>query len=280
MEVLKVLNNSVVLAKDHDDRQVVLTGRGLGFQTRRGDQVDERLVEEAFVPDAHHDTEQILAYLAEIPPEHVSLAKEILDHAQQQLETTFAQSMVFPLADHISFAVKRARNNIAIEYALLGDVSYLYPNEFRAAQQAVTLVGQRTGVQLPLDEAVPIALHFVNALFATEDLSRTFRMTEVFRRIFDILETFYECTFDPKTINAARFITHLRYFFVRVDNDSQLVENAESFANTVRHTFPAAHLCAERIKTFLELRLEQPITSAELLYLTLHVARLTDEQPT
>ena len=41
MEILRVFNNNVVLARDELGREAILTGRGLGFQRRRGDTVDQ-----------------------------------------------------------------------------------------------------------------------------------------------------------------------------------------------------------------------------------------------
>jgi beta-glucoside operon transcriptional antiterminator len=277
MEVLKVFNNNVVLVRE-DGRDIVVTGRGIGYAARRGDQVDEAKVTHRFPPDAQHDVQQLSAFLTEIPPEHLALAAEILRAAQAALGTTFSQSMIIPLADHISFAIKRVRQHIDVEYPLRAEVAHLYPTELRVARDAVTLVRERTGVPLPDEEAVPIALHFVNALFATDDLSRTFQMTELFRQVFLILDSAYDRHFDTESINAARFITHLRYFFVRIDTDKQLAENPESFTTTIRNSFSEAHLCAERVKALLELRLEKPITPDEVVYLTLHVARLASEQ--
>jgi len=276
VEVQKVYNNNVVLAVD-GDREMVLTGRGLGYQARRGDVVNPALVQQVFVPDAQHDVDQLSAFLTELPPEHLALAAEILAQAQTELGTEFGQSMVIPLADHLSFAIKRVRQHIEVGYPLRAEVAHLYPNELRAARNGVALARERTGVDLPQDEAIPIALHFVNAMFATDDLSRTVRMTELFRQVFEVLDSAYGRHFDTEGINAARFITHLRYFFVRVHTGQQLVENPASFAATIRASFPEAYLCAERVKVLLELRLEQPITSDEVVYLTLHVARLASE---
>lgn len=278
MEVLKVFNNNVVLARGEDGRDVVVTGRGIGYAAKRGDRIDDTRVTHQFPPDAQHDVAQLSAFLTEIPPEHLALAAEILKSAQVELATTFTQSMILPLADHISFAIKRARQHIDVEYPLRSEVAHLYPNELRVARNAVRLVVERTGVPLPDDEAVPIALHFVNALFATDDLSRTFRMTELFRQVFEVLESTYDRHFDADSVNAARFITHLRYFFVRVDANKQLAENPESFTSTIRTSFPQAYVCAERVKALLELRLEKPITPDEVIYLTLHVARLASEE--
>lgn len=43
MEILRVFNNNVVLAKGGDGGEVILTGRGLGFQAKPG--ADSRRVE-------------------------------------------------------------------------------------------------------------------------------------------------------------------------------------------------------------------------------------------
>lgn len=277
MIVLKVFNNNVVLARDDSGREVVLTGRGLGFQAKAGMTVDADKVVQTFIPDAQTDAAQLSAFLTEIPPEHLSLAADILRQAQGTLGTSFGQAMIIPLADHLTFAIRRVRQGLVLEYPLRAEVSHLYPAELRAARDAVALARERTGVALPDDEAVPIALHFVNALFASDDLARTFQMTEVFQQVFAVLESAYQRTFDTESINAARFITHLRYFFVRVDAGKQLVEDQDAFASTIRTAFPEAHVCAERVQALLELRLGKPINADEVTYLTLHVARLAAE---
>ena len=52
MEILRVFNNNVVLARGQDGSEVVLTGRGLGFQAKPGGTVDESKVARTFVPVA------------------------------------------------------------------------------------------------------------------------------------------------------------------------------------------------------------------------------------
>lgn len=278
MEVLKVFNNNVVLACQENGRVVVATGRGLAYNVQRGDVLNSDKIQQVFVPDATHDLDQLSAFLTEIPPEHLALATEILGPAGEALGIEFGQSMVIPLADHISFAIKRVRQNITIGYPLKAEVTHLYPAELAQARKAVALIRDRTNVQLSDDEAVPIALHFVNAAFATDDLSRTVKMTRLFEQVFAVLETAYQREFDTQGINAARFITHLRYFFVRVGADKQLIENPQSFTAAIQTSFPKAYSCAERVKALLELRLEKPITADEVIYLTLHVARLANEE--
>ena len=274
MKVERVFNNNVVLASTPDSRQVVLTGRGVGFGVHPGAPVDEQRVAQRFVPDATHSQEQLAAFLTDIPPEHLLIATEILELARVELGLNFAQSMVIPLADHLSFAVKRVRSGISLDFPLRAEVAHLYPQELAAASLAVTHLRERTGLPIPADEAVPIALHLVNAQFATDDLSRTFQMTEVFHQIFSVLESAYQRRFEASSMNAARFVTHLRYFFVRVEGAKQLDDKQTGFGNAIRTSFPEAYACALKVRALLELRLGKPITDDEVTYLTLHVARL------
>lgn len=50
MKVLRVFNNNVVLTRDELGREVVVTGRGVGYQARPGDAIDEALIARRFVP--------------------------------------------------------------------------------------------------------------------------------------------------------------------------------------------------------------------------------------
>lgn len=278
MKILKVFNNNVVLARDPQRGDVVITGRGLGFQRHSGDLVDDSRIVQVFVPDDQHGVDELQSFLTQIPPEHLLLASEILDQAHRELGLKLSQSQLIPLADHISFAVKRVRQGIRLEAPLRAEVTHLYPAELRVALAGVQLVRERTGVLVPDDEAVPIALHLVNAAaFATDDLSRTFAMTKVFQQVFEVLESAYGRPFDTNSVNAARFLTHLRYFFVRVDTGRQLAENPASFVSAIRESFPQAHQAAQRVRALLELRLDTAITTDEETYLTLHIARLTHD---
>lgn len=68
MEILRVFNNNVVLAKGGDGGEVILTGRGLGFQAKPGQTVDESKVVRTFVPSDGRDPDHLAQMLADIPP--------------------------------------------------------------------------------------------------------------------------------------------------------------------------------------------------------------------
>ncbi|OAE00430.1 PRD domain-containing protein [Arthrobacter sp. OY3WO11] len=277
MEVLRVFNNNVVLARAADRGEVILTGRGLGFQAKPGQQVDETKVVRVFVPEDGRNADNFGALVAAIPPEHLALADQALDIARGGLRGPLKSTTVVALADHLSFAIKRLRQGLNIEYPLRAEVAHLYPDELRMAQQIVDFVNGRLEEALPRDEAVAVALHLVNAGFASGDLSYTYQMTGVFAQLFEVLEQAYGRSFDRETVNAARFITHLRYFFVRAHTGRQLAEGATGLGSAIREAYPEAFGTALKLQAVLELRLGQPLTDDEVTYLTLHVARMADD---
>lgn len=277
MEVLRVFNNNVVLARRDDGQDVIATGRGLGFQAKPGGRVDESHVVRVFVPDVGRDGDALGSLVAAIPPAHLDLAGRALESVRERLTFELGSATVVALADHLSFAHERHRQGIEVEYPLRAEVSHLYPEELRIAGRILEFVEQHSAISLPDGEVVPVAMHLVTAGFSGGDLSATYRMTGVINQIFDVLEQVLPVPIDRESVNAARFIVHLRYFFVRAHDDRQLDDSSDKLGEGVRRAFPEAYAAARRLQTVMELRLGEPVSSAELTYLSIHVARMVDE---
>ena len=244
MEILRVFNNNVVLAKGGDGGEVILTGRGLGFQAKPGQTVDESKVVRTFVPSDGRDPDHLAQMLADIPPEIIRVVVESMQEAGLGERETGSTTLVMALSDHVANAVERVRRGIDITYPLLD-------------------------VTLPDGEATALAMHLVNAGFATGDLSYTYTMTGVIQQLLDIIDHSYGITLDRSSVNVGRFITHLRYLFVRIHQYEQLDDEV------IRESYPAALRCARTIASLLELRLDTDISDDETAYLAMHVARVT-----
>lgn len=280
MKVSKVFNNNVVLAVDEadGDAEVVLIGRGLGFGLRPGDDVDQGRVEKTFRPGGAQTPERIAAFLDEIPADDISLAEEIVRRGRERFGDHVGPHMLFPLADHLSFALRRAREGVTITYPLQWEVTALYPQEVAFSKDILGLVADRRGVRLPELEAIPFALHFVNAKFGQDDMSATMEMTEAFGAVLDTVRSRLAIDIDEESLDATRFITHLRYLFLRQEKRAKGVASAavdqQALYDLVRTTQPVEFACAQEVQAMLEQRFDWRLDHNELLYLTLHVARL------
>lgn len=276
MKVLRVLNNNVVLAARADGGPVVLTGKGLGFNTRPGDEVDPRAVRRTFVPDESRDADTVARMVADVPADFVDLAADLLAGHDVPASTVIA------LADHLNVAVRRNAADpsaAAQPNPLAAEVSHLYPQELATARELLARangwITQRGERPLPAAEETAIALHLVGTGFQGGNLAATYQMTGVFSQLFDVIDAAYGTRIDRDGLSAARFITHMRYFFVRVDKGEQLDEGMGVLGDSLAETHLKAISCADRLAAVLELRLNTQLTADERAYLALHVVRLT-----
>lgn len=277
MELVRVFNNNVVLAKDDAGCDVILTGRGLGFQARPGQHVDPAQIARIFVPADGRDPDHLAQLLAGIPPEHIALVGSAL--ADVGLDSlTRNPALVIALADHVSFALRRIAVGMEMEYPLLAEVQNLYAEEYTSAAALLVAINARSQTQLPSAEAVGLALHLVNAGFATGDLSYTYTMTGAIQQMVTIIEQTFGLDLGSCSVSVGRFITHLRYLFVRVHQHKQLHEKHSPIGVVIRATYPHEVECALRLASLLELRLGSPLTDDEVSYLALHVARVAADQ--
>ncbi len=206
MEILRVFNNNLVLALDDKGRDVILTGRGLGFQARPGQTVDATRVVRVFIPSDGRDPDHLAELLAGIPPEHIHLVSQAI--AEVGLDAVGRNpALVIALADHVSFAIRRVALGMDIAYPLLAEVKHLYADEYARAEALLAAINARSDVQLPGTEAVGLALHLVNAGFATGDLSYTYQMTGVIQQMLTVIEQAFGITLDSGSVSVGRFIT-------------------------------------------------------------------------
>lgn len=277
MRISRIFNNNVALTQTFAGDEMVVIGRGLAFGKRRGDMVDPTLVEQTFVPDRGTSVEFLSGMLAEIPSEILGVASDVESLVKSE-GIRISHSFIVPLADHLNYAVIRAREGIEVDYPLAPEVSQLYPQELRFGRHTVALVKERLGVELPDIEAVPLAMHLVNAQFETGDMGGTYRMTEVFAQIFEVISTGFGGPVDRSLMSAARFVTHLRYLFVRAGQQSAEGPAVPLLLETLKAAHPQAFACARKVRLILEMHLEQELTDDELTYLTIHIARLAQDQ--
>lgn len=274
MDVLRVFNNNVVLARD-GDREVILTGRGIGFQAKPGQHVDDAKIVRRFIPVDGKDPDHMAQQVAGIPPEIIRLVTDAMNRTGLKEQADKQPTLVMALADHICGAIQRAQRKQNIEYPLEAEVRSLYADEYAKGVAMVDAMNTYLGGALPRSEAVALALHLVNAGFSGGDLSATYTMTGIIQQMIAVIEGAYGITLAQDSVNVARFITHLRYLFVRIHQHQQLTDEPAPVMKVIRESYPAALRCARTIASLLELRLDTDISDDEIAYLAMHVARVT-----
>ncbi|MGW2786838.1 PRD domain-containing protein [Streptomyces populi] len=285
MKAVRVLNNNVVLARDESDRPVILTGRGIGFSSQQGKPVDTTLVERVFVPaddrgtapGSGSDADCLADALALISEEVLQAVVTALGDVGIEGRESTRPTLAIAIADHIAGALERAAQGIVIEYPLRPEVQTLYAAEYAQAQLLLAAINKYVTPQLEASEATALALHLVNAGFVSGDLSFTYTMTGVIQQMLAVVRERYGVDVSHESMNVARFITHVRYLFVRIQQHQQLTGQESTIGKGIREHYPEATHTAQQLATIVELRLGRNLSEDEVSYLALHVARMTME---
>lgn len=121
MKIAKVLNNNVVVVVDEHQCEQVIMGRGLGFQKRVGDKVDDNKIEKIFAQQNDALVTRLTELLSQIPPEVLTACDRITELARQRLGK-LQENACIALIDHCHFALVRHKDNILLPNALLWEI--------------------------------------------------------------------------------------------------------------------------------------------------------------
>ncbi len=275
--IKRVYNNNVLLARLNDGSDMILVGKGIGFSRKPGEDVDPVAADQRFVPDGSYAASHVAGVLGDAPLEQIAVAQEIMVLARTELKLEARQSLLVPILDHLGFAVQRAREGMRVDFPLRWEVAQLYPAEGQLGRRVVELIKQRLDVTLQEEEWVAFALHFVNQQWTRADFSKTVSMTETIAKVFSLLSVRWDKNIDENTPSAARFVTHLRYLFVRSGGSATADLIRMDVLTPIRQAYPEAADAALETAKLIGATLRRKLGEQEISYLALHTARLYAE---
>jgi len=273
MTIEKIINNNVVITVADSGQETIVMGKGIGFQAKAGQQVDEKKIEKRFVLDSKSDTGRFGELVQSIPLEHFEVCMKIIDYAMQVMQRRLSNSIYISLTDHINFALERYKSGLVFENPLLQEVRSFYPSEYLIGEYAVALVEHDLGVKLPIDEAASIALHFVNAEYKTP-MSDTMNITTLIRQVLNIVDRELNTKLDELGIHYSRFVTHLKYLAYRTFAGQVVSQQEAELVEMVRTLYSREYAISEKIAAFIREKYEHEISEEEKAYLTLHIRRI------
>lgn len=277
MQILKVINNNVVSALDKDFGEVVIMGKGVGFQAKPGQKVDPAKTEKVFRLEDEKNLGQFTELIKRLPLEHLKISDEIITYARSIVGTKLNPSIYVTLTDHINFAIDRCRNGMKFGNPLLDETRAFYPGEYLIGEYAVALIERELKVSLGVDEAASIALHIVNAEYNT-GVRDTMNITFLIRDVLDIVREYLGIELDSDSLHYARFITHLKFLGQRIFTNQMLGSEDQEFGTLIQRMYPVEYACSEKISYYIANRYEHGITNEEMAYLAVHIRRIQPEE--
>lgn len=272
MKINKILNNNAVVVKDRDGEKIVM-GEGIGFQKRKNDRINLSKIDKVFImkdPNEHQKFEEVLQML---PEEHIQLAEEIISYAEKEFGVTINEHVHVAFSDHLSFAIERLTNGIAIKNSLLDQIKILYVKEYEIGLWAKELIMKKLEIEIPEDEVGNIAMHMHNARMNIGNMEETIDITTTIQEITRIIEKRLHVNIVEDSMSYERLITHLRFSLKSLLSNESKHEYVPQMAGVIRENFKEAFSCAQEVGEFLEIKYRIEYPEAELMYISMHIQR-------
>lgn len=274
MKIEKVINNNVVSALE-DGREVVVMGKGIGFQVRTGMEIPEGQIEKVFRLDNPSTMDQFKSLVKKLPPERLQISAEVIQYAKGVMDKKLNHNIYLTLTDHINFAIERYQKNMIFNNPLLREVRTFYREEYLIGTFALDLIERRLGITFPADEAASIALHIVNAEYNTR-MRDTIDMTKIIQDVLKLVGEYFHIELDENSTSYERMITHLRFLAHRIYSGESLEEGTglEEFHAMIRQMYPEEYACSKTVKDFIWQTYGHEVSEEEVSYLSVHIKRV------
>ena len=182
------------------------------------------------------------------------------------------RGILFPLADHISFAVARIRRNEQISNPLTEDIKVLFYSEFKVAETLKTILRERLQIEIDDHEVGYVALHIHSAI-GDEKVSVAMQTARAVRECIDMIEKATGKPIDVLSLSYNRLMNHVRYMVARAIHGEKLKMNLNEYMSV---KFPGPYMAAERICRQMEKSLKLPVPDIEIGYLAMHLERMLE----
>lgn len=261
-----MLNHNTVLGvKEDTDKEYLIMGKGIGF----GKKVTERIQitgnENIY---ALQDVSQ-----CDIDPICLEIASEVLDEAEHVFRK-IDRSILFPLADHIEYAIKRIQKQEQISNPLTDDIRILFYKEYKVADMIRPILRKHLGVKMSADEVGYVALHIHSAI-QDENVSQAMLMARAVRECITLVEKEIGKTIDVLSLSYNRLMNHVRNMVARAMKHEELKLNMNDYMSI---KFPRAFAISQNICMQVEKMLQCPLSEAEIGYLAMHIERVTGDE--
>lgn len=268
----KVLNNNVLIAEHPSYEEVVLIGKGIGFNRKHGDFIETDSVEKLFVLKNEKEQQNYIKLLPFIDNDLLEVIISAIGLIKQRTHTQLDEHIHVALTDHLMFAINRVSKGMEMSNPFLVETKTLYRHEYEIAAEVVEFINEKTGVYLPVGEIGFIALHIHSAM-TNRNLSEVNQHSQLVSRLVKMVEEQFEIDIDKESIDYMRLVRHLRFTIERVVKGEK-VEEPEKINSLLKQEYPVCYNLSWKLIKVMQQTLKMKVFDAEAVYLTMHLQRI------
>lgn len=268
--VTKSLNHNALLAlKENGSQEYLILGKGIGFGKKVNERIEPDETCSIYSLQSADEKENGRKRLSGIAPQYLEVANVILREAEKEFGKV-DKSILFPMADHIAFAMKRMRCGQGISNPLTQDIQVLFYKEYRIAQMSRELLMDTDGVEIDEHEIGYIALH-VHSAICDENISGAMQIASAVRECIMLIEKETGKTIDVQTLSYNRLMNHIKYMGARLLKKEALKVNMNPY---MEYQFPRSFGIAAAVCDHLSEYFRERLPEIEIGYLAMHIERV------
>ena len=272
--VRKALNHNTLIAISMENNQeYLLIGKGIGFGKKVSERFEIPENIECSVYSLQEQTERgkAMELIKGIEPVYLEIAGKVLAKSEEVFGK-IDKRILFPMADHIAFAVQRIRANEQISNPLTDDIRALFHMEYKTAECVKDILWEMLQVEIDEHEIGYIALHIHSAI-EDENVALSMQIAMAVRECIRMIEEETGQTIDVMSLSYNRLMNHIRYMVARSIKGEKLKLNMNDYMSV---KFPKSFWMATEVCKQLEKQLHRtsPLDEVEIGYLAMHIERV------
>ena len=277
VKIIRVLNTNAVVSVDSQGMELIMTGPGIGFKKRKGENIDQSLVDMTYHLENKEESKRLQEVVKEISEEYLGIVDRVVKEAKKE-KLEIRDSLYVTLTDHINSAVARYREGIALKNMMKIDIRKFYPKEYQVGMHAIEWIKEQTGEDLGDDEAAFIAMHIVSAELNAQNITDVNQITELINTVLQIVRIHFKIDLNEESISYERFLTHLKFFAARVFDHMEYEDTMQEIYKVMVEQNENAFSGVKKIAEYIKKQYNYKLTIDEQLYLLIHIKRILDEQ--
>ena len=267
--VIKAFNNNVV-SVEFDGKESILFGKGIGFGKKSGDLKEKGTqYEKIFFIEDEQNRKNFNELVSRNDEKFVGLCEELICDISNSLDEELSENIHIGLIDHISIAIKRLADGEVIENPFLVEIETLYAVEFGLAKEMAIKLEAQTEVFIPDGEVGLIALH-IHSARNNGKLSNTIKYAYIGNSVVETVEDLMQIEIDRKSLDYARFLTHLRFAMERILKDIK-VEN--DFLDLIKIKYRKSYRVAKEVAERNAESRDKTVSKGEIADIAMHSQR-------
>lgn len=267
--VIKALNNNMVLIKEQGVEKILLA-KGIGFNKKFGDILEDNLeVDKVFSIEDKKNQENLKEVYNRVDGEFVAICEEALAEISEELGEELNETIHIGLIDHLAIAMKRLKNKEQINNPFIVEIETLYSVEFEMAKKIVNKLQDKYEIDFPEGEIGFITLHIHSARNG-KMLSNSIKYSYLSNKIIIYIEEKFNSKIDKRSLDYARFLSHVRFTIERVLTDTVLKND---LTEIIKKSYPISYEIAEGASKIIEETLDKKVCGDEVAYIAMHVER-------